>query len=553
MSENWGVTSAGFRVPPWRELWEIVAQRWREEFSEAADLTHNSPEGHIFRVITEQLSNKGLRGSPIESLWMALADVYYSAYVLTATGQALDDVVMYRGLKRKPGSHATGTVQLEGQPGATVPSGTIVRTGSGVEFEIVNDVTLPASGVADARIRAKLAGVTGNVAGGTITEVEGLESENLTVSNALQQDVLHLVNPDASLEWATLQPEESHAEFQTIAVDDIAHPLDVAEITIHVRNPSTEAKVFDLQLLAVDHASGYLIGRSYLAHFALDGQQERALTWTDLHWSFRGFETVRLVLALHETSQGPLQVGIASEDHYPNGSWHLAGQEQAGYDLACSLTSQVGGPTSGGEDAESDHELRERYLKSLFRGGSATPNAVMAELWELRGVRDVKLLLDTSAKTVEAIVWGGDPDEIAEALLESLPAGIETVGNVTRTISDAYGQLHTLRFSRPTERIIYVHIEVERDWDWPPDGDSQVKDKIAEYIGGFDTNGIEHKGLGIGEDVSLSALMHKVHELDKVRSVSVQIGFSPTNLQDLDLELGPTELAITLPEAISVY
>jgi hypothetical protein len=64
------------------------------------------------------------------------------------------------------------------------------------------------------------------------------------------------------------------------------------------------------------------------------------------------------------------------------------------------------------------------------------------------------------AKSFEVVVEGGDEVEIAETIWAYHPAGIESYGDVTRTITDEDNLPQTVKFSRPTT----IHIKMEIDY-----------------------------------------------------------------------------------------
>lgn len=148
-----------------------------------------------------------------------------------------------------------------------------------------------------------------------------------------------------------------------------------------------------------------------------------------------------------------------------------------------------------GRELETDPELRLRRLEELQAGANATANAIRSRLLKVDDVTVVKLFINDTDVTdpdgvpphaVEALVLGGDDQDIVDALGESVAAGIATYGTDSGTWTDSDGVDHTINFSRPDEVPIYIDVFVTIDANtYPTDGDQQIKDAIVAgpYVG----------------------------------------------------------------------
>jgi uncharacterized phage protein gp47/JayE len=144
-----------------------------------------------------------------------------------------------------------------------------------------------------------------------------------------------------------------------------------------------------------------------------------------------------------------------------------------------------------GFDTQTDESLRVSREEQLSQSGSGTSSAIRAELLRLTGVTSVKVFHNSSDVTdsdgmpphsVEAMVRGGDPQLIVEALALQVPDGIATFGTESGTVVDSEGNTITYFFSRPAERNIGVVINVTKDpLTYPADGDAQVELAIAAF------------------------------------------------------------------------
>ena len=168
---DFGVTPDGFVLKGFDVILSDALDRARQMWATLGldpDLTSTSP----LRKLIEAAAYEDAE------LWKRLEDFYYSAFVSTATGDALDLLGDDVGLARRD-AFATGTVTLTltgGQPGRTytVPEGTILLApGPGQSFATTAAVTLTAaSPTAPVGVQAYHRGVAGDVAAGAVTAID---------------------------------------------------------------------------------------------------------------------------------------------------------------------------------------------------------------------------------------------------------------------------------------------------------------------------------------------------------------------------------------------
>lgn len=143
-----------------------------------------------------------------------------------------------------------------------------------------------------------------------------------------------------------------------------------------------------------------------------------------------------------------------------------------------------------------DEELRVLREFELGNAGSSPLDALRANLLLVSGVTTVTLFPNNTDITnadgvpphaIECLVQGGVDQDIYDALLASVAAGIGTfsatgAGNRTGVSVDSQGTSQAESFSRPVDRAIYVVISVVKDPStYPLDGDQQVQNAIINY------------------------------------------------------------------------
>lgn len=176
----------------------------------------------------------------------------------------------------------------------------------------------------------------------------------------------------------------------------------------------------------------------------------------------------------------------------------------------------VSNPAAGttGSNVQTDENLRVLREQEVQRPGTSPLDAIRAAILDVEGVTSVTMFENPTDTTdadgmpphsVEAMVEGGEDQDIWDALLANVAAGIRTHGDEVGTANDSQGTAHTRRFSRPTEVPIWLTITYTYDAEeYPVDGDDQSAEAIVDYGNGQKT----------GRDAVATALQSRAFALD---------------------------------------
>lgn len=174
-----------------------------------------------------------------------------------------------------------------------------------------------------------------------------------------------------------------------------------------------------------------------------------------------------------------------------------------------------------GEDEETDADLRLRRVEELRATGSASVEALKADISTVADVEEVVIFENTAlttdvdgvpGKAFEAVVLGGEDADIAEQIFNSKSAGIEAYGTTTETVTDSQGFDHTIKFTRPTEKTMMVEIFTTIDADeFPSDGADQIKQAVVDRADELQ---------GIGDDVILTKYYGAINGISGVADVT---------------------------------
>lgn len=201
-----------------------------------------------------------------------------------------------------------------------------------------------------------------------------------------------------------------------------------------------------------------------------------------------------------------------------------------------------------GELADDNDRLRARRERELAKPGSATAKAVQADVEgiTIEGGRPVQSCLvvenDTDIDglnglprhTIEVVVNDSptiDNNTIAQVIFDSRAGGIGTAGSVTAAALDALGGSHTIKFSRPLERPIYLTYTIAYGAGYA--GDLQF---ASNAVVSLDASNAQ------GQDV-FQWICELAGRQSGVKNLNVTLGFAASPIGEADLSIAARELA----------
>ncbi len=184
---------------------------------------------------------------------------------------------------------------------------------------------------------------------------------------------------------------------------------------------------------------------------------------------------------------------------------------------AAGACSEIGTPTRGwqsvtnpaeavvGAAIETDSELRLRQSRSVAIPSLTIGEGILGSLYALENVKRVRLYENDTAETdanglpphsINAVVYGGDANEIVQVLGKKKSIGCRAWGDVCVEIADRYENKNTFCFSRPTIKKCAVKIKIKPLLNYLQAYGDKIAERVAAYI-----NAVE-----IGETLYLSKL-----------------------------------------------
>jgi uncharacterized phage protein gp47/JayE len=192
-----------------------------------------------------------------------------------------------------------------------------------------------------------------------------------------------------------------------------------------------------------------------------------------------------------------------------------------------------------GREMESDTELR---LRLSYRAKQATANDVAIEnnILKINGVqyvrvysnRDIVVVDGRPPKSFESVVVGGDDQQIAQAILDSGPAGIEAFGNVVKTVLDDNGTEQSIGFSRPINKYIWLKIVCSENTEelLSANWTTQIVDNIVEWA---KTN------LDVAADLIYQKLYRPIYDVKGIGHATITVAVTD------DLDAPPSEAYVS--------
>ncbi|OHT25007.1 hypothetical protein A3Q29_16560 [Providencia stuartii] len=169
--------------------------------------------------------------------------------------------------------------------------------------------------------------------------------------------------------------------------------------------------------------------------------------------------------------------------------------------------NQIGTPTRGwqsvtnlvtataGRNIETDGDLRIRRSKSVALPSRTVLDGVIGSVSQLAGVARLTAFENDTSKTDERgipphsialIVDGGDATSIAETIALKKTPGTGTYGNVEVLVTNNYGVILPIKFSRPENTPIFVKITIEAFEGYTTLVGDKIKKAVTNYLNALD-------------------------------------------------------------------
>jgi hypothetical protein len=483
-----GITAEGFKAKRLSDIQTETEAAWRGKFGAAFDLDSRTPEGQIRDIEDERE----------ESVW-ELAEAVSRAYnPKFAEGAQLDNILALSGISRKLATFSKiDSGRARGAFGTIVLKDTIIAVDNDPTAQFKLDADTPIN-IAAVNERQKLAFSVTPTSGDFKVVFDGEITLSIpwnSTASAVQAFMESLVNIGAG----------------NVAVS--------GSIT------SGTGLTFDFQ--------GALAGLP-LPQMSVTENNLVAPTVITPSTLVEGEMAKSQLCGLTATATGPVAA--------PTGSLTEIITPVTGL---ISFTNEEDAVL--GRNIEEDPDAKLRREDELSKAGAATRNAIRADVLDVNDVTAVvvfsnrKSIVDIDGrppKSVDIVVQGGDEDEIAEAIYNTVADGIETIGAISKNVIDSQGFTEVVKFSRPVEVPIWIQVDVTKEPSvFPADGAALIKSKILAW-------GLLRQ---IGQDVIVfgtDALSCSFDDVPGMSDLVFRVGIAVNPTLDNNVVIAPREIAM---------
>lgn len=405
----------------------------------------------------------------------------------SAEGQQLDNILwgLHR-IKRKAESQATGMVMLYGDLGTFVAKGSSVGNSlTGNSYQTDSSVTFKTNDANGVDI--------------VINSVGGIYKLSYTIDGFLSQSPSVIVETNSS--------DITIRQVAERIVDAVNSQSSYLYAT---RNNDNSIKVV-------------IIDQSRIGNFNVTGAASIS----------RSYMPVYITSTTYDSQES--KVGQISSIRTPVLGWR-------------GVTNPYYVFPSTGVETDEDYRFRGKLLQQPAMGKYTT---ILMAIKSVRGVVYENVQQNTSRSETNSgitnnglsvTVMGGNEDDIALALFNTVSEGISTVGSIVKQVKDINGFPHEVRFSRPVIKPLQISMSLITYPDFPSNGNARIKQAIVEWF----------NNLNVGEDIHYSRLYEPINSIEGFAVKNLKFGYKGGTLSLEDVVIQHNEIATISAEDINI-
>jgi len=482
MADEDFITKSGVKLLSFEEAQQLLEDKLQEG-DDRVDLNDQSFLSTILNVFADVKTK--IRGF--------FYNLLLNLYIPTATGIFLDYLVVFKSIFRKSAQNSFVNVEIKGDTNTVIPISTLCVNKKEEEFWCLQDYTIkPDSGYC-------------------------VECD-IVISNVLSnQEYSFFLSGNNVLDHKIIYYSGNGATEQSI-LEGIFDVL--------------EHDTLFLQICTVEKQTGKLIIRS---------KTYPSNPFTIQLGDYLNCNIATLLVRFVAINSGPIDVSENSISLKNN----IAGVMSAGNTKNGVL----------GRNIETDQELRERYNENTITEIGTTQAIKSALLNEdiISGITFCEVV-NTQIGTyngykvvgIEAVVYGGEDQKIAQVIYDNKPINVFTTGNtITQVVDSETGESVDIYFTRPVGIYIWVKVEIRQALE------GQIPDNYGELIQG---GVMEYSDtITTGDDVNVVYLRNKiVNKLKGLGYIDVKVAKSvfptdepqPADYEDEELVINAREVAL---------
>lgn len=450
---------------------DVILDEMHEDLSKGWGVnTRINPESYLNVQLTAF-------GDKIAELWEFGQQIYDSYHPSTAEDSALDSACQYAGVERQTAAQTIYPIHCTGTDGTVLEAGTVVSadTNPRIDFSLSASKSIERASFNRTRIRVV----------------------------AVSEDTTYTISINGTLYSYTTVEGDGVEQI----LSGLAERVSAGGEFVAVVAEETAELPMTLLIEAADVSQNYNMLLT-----------ENLTT-----------ETVTSIINFSSVDYGEVIV--------PNGAISIITKGPSTFISCTNLCSYVAGRLR-----ETDTEFRQSYADKVFNLSDRTLQAIKAAiLTNVQGVNSVAVYendqdyVDAAGRyphSIEVIVDGGSPAEIATQIFKRKAGGINTYGSTEVDLVGNNGEPITIRFNRPSYIYVWWRIGITQDpsSQLPSDYAAQIKSIIVKAMSELET----------GDDVIPQRVFKTIYE-------------TIPGIAYIDVRLFSTSDGATSPEGSDTY
>lgn len=247
-------------------------------------------------------------------------------------------------------------------------------------------------------------------------------------------------------------------------------------------------------------------------------------------------------------SKGKGQLAVYSEDQaaYVNADANSITEQDEPVENIYDVTNPQ--PASGGADLETDYDYRHRILPNESAQEGPSRNGLKVAILNVTGVTDAQVIENKTGDvdaygnppySVHIYVMGGQPQAVAQKILDVAADGTTFVGDTVVSAVDDGGEPQEIRFDQ--EQLVDIKFSLSIQSNTTVDEDA-VRQSVLDYF----TN------LEMGQTVILNQLYSYLYQIDGVDNVESITAGTGSTLGTANIDIKDYQLAHTTDDLIEV-
>lgn len=383
------------------------------------------PEGDVLDTSDDSTLGRliGLNSLPLADLWQLAQSIYWAFDPNSATGIALDNLVQYAGITRRPETFTVAEIVVWGDDGTSIFADlNSVRATDNTLYDVVNTITLDRS----------------RCIGADLVIPEVVEGEEYTVSIAT-------ANISVSVGYVAQEGDS---------------PLNVYENLKSQLNAQTFINtVADDNFLRIEATDIYTYLNIQVGNINVSKIKSRG--------SVRNQE--RGVKNQEKNTINQIATPVIGWDSVNNPFPAVSGNDRE-TDEELRIRFR-----------DSKFYRAQNISDSLYSAIMGIDGVLYAAVYE--NETDVyDYVYELNPHSFKVVVQGGNPVEIAQAIWLNKPLGIGAEGVEEESIVDSQGFSRIIKYDRPNFVEIYIDIEITTLNDWAATGIEDIKAALIKYF-----------------------------------------------------------------------